>query len=84
MGFFFFCQKAAAEMKRGIYKEDVTVCPGSVCTVGSSFEGFNSGTGSSFIYQPAGHGEQARGCSKMKVCESASHCVQTQRDDSIC
>lgn len=40
---------------------------GSVCTVGQSFEGFNSGTDSSFIYHPAGRGEHARGCSKMKV-----------------
>lgn len=51
-----------------------------MCTVGQSFQGFNSGTSSSFIYHPAGRGEHARGCSKMKVCESAFHFVQTQRD----
>lgn len=75
-------RKPSVEMggKKGSYKEDVTVCLGSVCTVEQSFEGFNSGTGSSFIYHPAGHGEHARGCSKMKVCESAFPRVQTQHD----
>lgn len=66
--FFLFCQKAAA-VGRSEHDTGVTVCPGSMCTVGPSFEDFNSGTGSSFIYHPDGCVEHARGCSEIKVCE---------------
>lgn len=56
----------------------------SVCTVQDVIRGFNSGTGSSFIYHPAGRGEHAHRCSEMNVCESAFLFVQMQCGKKMC
>lgn len=57
----------AAAISRTDKGTDITVCLGSACADGRSFEGFNSGTGSSFIYHPDVGGSHAGRCSKARL-----------------
>lgn len=68
--FYFFILSDGSRTEQ---ETDTTVCLGSACADGRSFEGFNSGTGSSFIYRPDGCGSHAGRCSEF-CCTAPEMC----------